>query len=109
MLDDVYKSFVDTDGNFLEQFQTSAFDSRFLELYLHAYFSRSGFAVDRNIAGRTFWNSHDITVAVEATTVHASAGGAMATGNKKIRDLPRRKEANTPEMNYRSNLGVRSH
>jgi hypothetical protein len=47
MLDDVYQNFVDPDGNFLEQFQTTAFDARFFELYLHAYFSRSGFTVDR--------------------------------------------------------------
>ena len=34
MLENIYQDFVDPDGNFLEQFQTTGFDARFLELYL---------------------------------------------------------------------------
>ena len=48
MLEDVFDSFEDPDGNFKEQFQTTGFDSRFFELYLYSYFSRSGFSVDRS-------------------------------------------------------------
>ena len=34
MLTNIYQDFVDPDGNFLEQFQTTGFDARFFELYL---------------------------------------------------------------------------
>src|SRR5438046_2696103 len=70
MFDDVYQSFSDPDGNFLEQFQTTGFDARCFELYLFAYFSRSGFAVDRSRPNPDFLVSREgLTVAVEATTV----------------------------------------
>jgi hypothetical protein len=32
-----FESFVDPDGNFIEQFQTTGFDARIWELYLYAY------------------------------------------------------------------------
>ncbi len=70
MLDDVYQSFEDPEGNFLEQFQTTGFDARYFELYLFAYFSRSGFTVKRTHQNPDFLVSRDgVTVAVEATTV----------------------------------------
>lgn len=47
-LSDVYATFVDPDGNFLKDFQGDGFDARLSELYLHAYFSRSGFVLDRS-------------------------------------------------------------
>ena len=76
MLDDVYQSFVDPEGNFLEQFQTTAFDARFLELYLFAYFSRSGFLVERDHTNPDFLVSREgLRVAVEATTVNPSTSG----------------------------------
>ena len=46
MLDHIYQSFDDPEGNFLEQFQTTGFDARLFELYLFAYFSRSGYDVE---------------------------------------------------------------
>jgi hypothetical protein len=54
MLDDVFEDFVDPDGNFLEQFQTEGFDSRFFELYLFAYLApsfarRLGFIVEWHV------------------------------------------------------------
>lgn len=42
MMEEIYAEFEDPDGNFLEQFQTTGFNSRFFELYLFAYLSRSG-------------------------------------------------------------------
>jgi hypothetical protein len=38
MMNEVFSSFDEVDGNFVEQFQTSGFDARVWELYLHAYF-----------------------------------------------------------------------
>jgi hypothetical protein len=37
----------DTDGNFVEQFQTSGFDARLWELYLFAYFREERLLVTR--------------------------------------------------------------
>ena len=75
MLDHIYQDFIDLDGNFLEQFQTTAFDARFFELYLFAYFSKSGFEVDQTNQSPDFMVTRDgLTVAVEATTVNPSEG-----------------------------------
>ena len=43
MMEEVYETFEDLDGNFVEQFQSTGFDSRLWELYLHAYFEDAGF------------------------------------------------------------------
>jgi hypothetical protein len=104
MLDDIFQDFRDQDGNFLEQFQTTGFDARFFELYLYAYFSRSGFQVDRTHSNPDFLITHDgITVAVEATTVNASTSGAVAIFGKKIADLTeeKRKEYGANELPIR--------
>jgi hypothetical protein len=89
MLDDVYQTFDDPDGNFLEQFQTSGFNARFLELYLFAYFTRTGFAVDRPAAGPDFIATKEgLPIAVEATTVNPSESGTMSSQRtKKISEM----------------------
>jgi len=88
MLDDIFQDFIDPDGNFLEQFQTSGFDARFFELYLHAYFSRSGYQTDRSHPNPDFLVTRDgLTVAVEATTVNASMSGVVAKAGSKIAEL----------------------
>ena len=88
MLDHIYKDFEDPDGNFLEQFQTTGFDARYFELYLYAYFSRSGFSVSRGFENPDFIVSrNNISVAVEATTVNPSQSGALGKSNKKISEF----------------------
>ena len=88
MVDDVYQDFVDADGNFAEQFQTTGFDSRYFELYLHAYFSRSGYEIDRTHANPDFLVSkNNVRVAVEATTVNPPASGVLADVGRTINDL----------------------
>lgn len=88
MLDDIYQHFEDPEGNFLEQFQTGGFDARFFELYLFAYFSRSGFEVNRTHPSPDFLVSRQgLTVAIEATTVNPSTSGTLASLGKKISDL----------------------
>lgn len=88
MLEDVYRTFADPDGNFVEQFQTTGFDPRFFELYLFAYFSRLGFSVTRPRPNPDFLVSRgDIEVAVEATTVNPSESGVLAAEGAKIADL----------------------
>ena len=79
MLELIYQDFDDPDGNFLQQFQTTGFDARFFELYLFAYFSNSGFEVDRSHPSPDFIVTRDgVTVAVEATTVNPSQGNLFA-------------------------------
>ena len=43
MVREAFSSYVDRDGNFLEQFQTTGFDSRIWELYLHTFLVDAGF------------------------------------------------------------------
>ena len=75
ILDYVYQDFHDPDHNFLQQFQTDGFDARFFELYLFAYFTGSGFHVDRSHRSPDFLvHREGTTVAVEATTVGPSQG-----------------------------------
>lgn len=88
MLDEIYQDFEDPDGNFLEQFQTTGFDQRYFEIYLYAYFSRSGYTVRRNYPNPDFLVSREgITVAVEATTVGPPTSGVMADIGRKINEL----------------------
>ncbi len=80
MLDEVYQDYDDTDGNFLEQFQTTGFHPRFFELYLFAYFARSGFKIDRTHPTPDFIVTRKgVSASVEATTVNPSQG-EPATG-----------------------------
>lgn len=39
--------FVDIDGNFVEQFQSTGFDARLWELYLNTYLNEEQFFFDR--------------------------------------------------------------
>ena len=44
----------DVDGNFVEQFQSSAFDARLWELYLYAMFVELGYGFDRKYSAPDF-------------------------------------------------------
>ena len=82
MMDKVYQDFDDHDGNFLEQFQTTGFNPRFFELYLFAYFSMSGFMIDRSHPSPDFIVSRDgVTVSVEATTLNPSKRESATDGS----------------------------
>lgn len=88
MLDDVYQAFDDPDGNFAEQFQTTGFDARCFEIYVFAYLSRSGFAIDRTHPSPDFLATKGPTkVAIEVTTVGPSTSGVLAALGKKISEL----------------------
>ena len=66
--------FADVDGNFIEQFQSTGFDSRLWELYLFALFTELAYGLDREHASPDF---HCVGLRgdffVEATTVNPSA------------------------------------
>jgi hypothetical protein len=69
MMREVFADFKDKDGNFIREFQTAGFDARVFELYLHAYFSSSGYSIDSREARPDFIvERNGVRVAVEATT-----------------------------------------
>ena len=85
MANKVFQDFKDTDGNFIEQFQTTGFDSRVFELYLFAVFSKSGYDVIQDYNRPDFLIRKDgITVAVEATTVNPAYGKDKSDIETKI-------------------------
>jgi hypothetical protein len=84
MMDDVFHSMPDPDGNFVQQFQTDGFDARLFELYLYAFFSRTGYSIDRTHPQPDFLVGRErFQVAVEATTVNQSSNDF---GRKKSLD-----------------------
>jgi hypothetical protein len=88
ILASVFETFDDPDGNFVEQFQTTGFDTRYFELYLHAYLSRSGFELSRPRPSPDFIASRaGVSVAIEATTLNPSTSGVLASAGKSIADL----------------------
>lgn len=88
MLDDIYQTFRDPEGNFLEQFQTTGFNSRFFELYMFAYLTRTGFDVEREVPNPDFLVERDgLRVAIEATTVNPPTSGVLARQGKKLANL----------------------
>lgn len=67
----------DLDGNFVEQFQSTAFDQRIWELYLFATFTELGFSLDTTHAVPDFiGTSLSGSVAIEAVTVGPTRRGA---------------------------------
>ncbi|MCI0624486.1 MAG: hypothetical protein L0387_23040 [Acidobacteria bacterium] len=74
LLRELMHYFTDADGNFVEQFQSTGFDSRLWELYLYALFTELGYGLDREYPAPDF---HCVGLLgdffVEATTVNPSA------------------------------------
>ena len=72
--------FEDVDGNFVEQFQSAGFDSRFWELYLFALLTEGGYVFDRQFRAPDFMcrgiSQH---LFVEAVTVNPTRQGNIIT------------------------------
>lgn len=61
----------DIDGNYVEQFQSVAFDARLMELYVFALLVENGFAVRHEGAAPDFLaNDGNGELAIEVTTVN---------------------------------------
>ena len=87
MANEIFQDFPDTDGNFVEQFQTTGFDSRIFELYLYAYLSRSGCSVNKeHEQPDLIVTKGGVTVAIEATTVNPTQA-KDTIASRKIEDL----------------------
>lgn len=86
MLREIQQHLDDPDGNFVEQFQTTGFDSRTLELFLFSMFRESGHTIDRSHQRPDFLITRDgITAAVEAVT----AGQPSNAGLQQYLALPK--------------------
>lgn len=65
--------FKDIDGNFIEQFQSTGFDSRIWELYLFAYLNEERLSINREYEAPDFLVTDGRQkVAIEAVTVNSS-------------------------------------
>lgn len=61
----------DADGNFVEQFQTTGFDTRLWELYIFAMLVEAGYVLDRSVPIPDFYARNAFgEICVEATTVN---------------------------------------
>jgi ribosomal protein L30 len=75
----------DMDGNFIEQFQTTAFDARLWELYLFATFAELGYAPapDLAIPDFIFWGSAG-ALGIEATSVNPGVAAPLPANAQEL-------------------------
>ncbi|MDD5544081.1 MAG: hypothetical protein PHX83_12990 [Acidobacteriia bacterium] len=72
--------FEDVDSNFVEQFQSTGFDSRIWELYLFALLTEGGYVFDRQFQAPDFFcNGISQQIFVEAVTVNPTRNGNIIT------------------------------
>jgi len=83
IIEAMMRSYVNVDGNFVEQFQTTAFDARIWELYLFATFTELGYAPARDIVKPDFlFSGPRGSIGIEATSVNPpNAGGVKPPMN----------------------------
>lgn len=88
-MEEVFSSYEDVDGNFLEQFQTTGFDARSFELYVYAFLSREGYTLDRTKPNPDFLiQRNGIAAGIEVTTVNPATSGPLSDAHrKKIEDM----------------------
>lgn len=79
MMEQCYTEYHDKDGNFIEQFQSSGFDARTWELYLHTYLADAGFTVsDQHESPDFVVNKGTAELCIEAVTTNRSLTGELA-------------------------------
>lgn len=83
IIKEMMNHFEDVDGNFVEQFQTTAFDARLWELYLFAYLREENFLLDRK------YNAPDYVVKKYGKTICIEAVTVNPTGNEVNQALER--------------------
>lgn len=75
ILEEMAHNYIDMDGNFVEQFQTTGFDSRLWELYLYAFLLEQEFFVERpKIAPDFCAKKGKTSIFIEAVTVNPTKG-----------------------------------
>jgi hypothetical protein len=77
LMESMMPYYEDVDGNFVEQFQSTGFDSRFWELYVFALMTEAGFVFDRSFHAPDFFcRSFAGDVFVEAMTANPTVNAA---------------------------------
>jgi hypothetical protein len=75
IMEEIAHAFVDVDGNYTKDFQTTGFNARLWEFYLFAFFYEQRFSIRREFVSPDFCLEKDgFPVGVEAVTVNPSAG-----------------------------------
>lgn len=96
LIQEIMPHFIDVDGNYIRQFQTTEFDQRLWELYLFCYFNEECLSIDRTKNAPDFILSNHIeSVAVEATIV----GRKKAVSYFKFDEKPYIPEISEKELN----------
>lgn len=73
MIQEVAYSYVDVDGNYIKDFQSTGFDARLWELYLYIYFYNSGFTINSDFHAPDYLLDYfGYECGVEAVTVNSS-------------------------------------
>ena len=88
VIEAMMRYYEDADGNFVEQFQTTAFDARIWELYLYAVFTELGYApASENAVPDFIFSGPKGAFGVEATTANPPQGGdpkGLPTSKKEL-------------------------
>ncbi len=89
MIQEIAYSFVDVDGNYIEQFQSTGFDQRLWELFLHVLFEKSDFRMDRSKSAPDFsLSKFGMPIFVEAVTVGPNSDvDIVASTGAKVAEL----------------------
>ena len=78
MIREIFRDFVDRDGNFVEQFQTTGFDARIWELFLFAFLKERGIDLDWSYEQPDFiFKTNGSEACIEAVTVNPTQGKAV--------------------------------
>ncbi|SEF27413.1 hypothetical protein SAMN05421837_103820 [Amycolatopsis pretoriensis] len=82
LMNRIFENFVDVDGSFVREFQTTGFSPRLFELALFAYLEEQDLPLDRSAPAPDFVIRGDHPVAIEVTTTNpsqAALAGAPST------------------------------
>ena len=74
MIREIFRDYTDRDGNFVEQFQTTGFDARIWELYLHTYFTDCAFKLLPTTSPDFLVAKSGCQIAIEAVTANPTQG-----------------------------------
>ena len=104
ILREIQKRFDDPDGNFVEQFQTSGFDSRTFEMFLFAMFEENEHTIDRSHDRPDFMiTKGGFSAVVEAVT----ANPKPSKEHQPYRALPTSRSVVELENYLRNDLAIR--
>ena len=87
ILKEIAYTFVDTDGNYIQQFQTNGFDARLWELYLYAVLHEMDYEIDRSYQAPDYMARNIVgQIVLEATTANA-APPLLDMEARKLKDI----------------------